>query len=98
DHGVQYLGLGRTEIRHGGPRANGDVDGTVGEGGDADDRRRRLQDAGVGGQNLADRGEHFRQVAAVAHADREAELPDFAVVVEDFTHDFAIGDDDLGQV
>src|SRR5882672_4749349 len=78
-------------IRHGGPRLDGEVDGAVPERADADARLRRLQHARIGGKYLAHQWQNLGHVAAVGDADGEVELADFAVVMEDFADDLAVG-------
>ena len=53
-----------------------------------------LSTRGLRGQHTAHDGRGIAHVRPVGHAHGKVELPDIAVVVQDFTDDFPVGNDD----
>ena len=85
------LGAGGPVVLHADPGFRGDIDGRVGEQAHADDRRDVLQHARVLAEHLLDQGERLVELGVVGDADRDVELTDFPVVVQDLADDLAIG-------
>ena len=61
----------------------------------ADDRRGFLEHAGVFGQHIPNDIQGIGDVGAIGDAHRQIELPDVAVIVQNFTHNFPVGNDNL---
>ena len=57
-----------------------------------------MKHAFVLGKHVIDRPQRKVQVGAVGYANPDIELPDLAVVVQDFANDFAVRDDHHGHV
>ncbi len=59
---------------------------------------RVLQNLGVSTYHVLQQVQHLVQISTIRHPDGQIELPDRAEVVQDFTDDLAIGDDNAGMV
>src|SRR5207245_8853888 len=84
------LGAGRTKIADRHPRFHGNIDRGIAEGGHADGRGRIFEDTRISAKNVAHGGERLVEIGAISDSNREIELTDGAVIVEDFADDFAV--------